>query len=192
MDMRRTVRQGLLGLLGVAMLGIATVAPAAAADPKVTQVINGGGAFSASIGDASLTSVTYSNSAQSGTGTLSLSVSDPRGTSAGWNVTIKSTDFQYTGGGSQNPSPIPATGFSITSLGAPVQTAGQAVDATGGPYLSGSAPETLDQTRKVVAADIGFGSGNYTQSLGVSLAIPAMSQTGTYQATLTVLITSGP
>jgi hypothetical protein len=41
-------------------------------------------------------------------------------------------------------------------------------------------------------ANPGFGSGSYTQDLDVSLIIPAQSQTGLYQATLTVAISAAP
>ena len=51
---------------------------------------------------------------------------------------------------------------------------------------------SLDTAREVILAGVGSGSGAYTQNLPVNLDIPAQSQTGTYIATLTIAITSGP
>jgi WxL domain surface cell wall-binding len=189
MNLRRTV----LGFLGALALGSSLVTPAFAAT-TVTQQITSGGALAASVADATMQSVTYSNTVATTTGTLVLSVSDPRGTSVGWNVTIQSTDFVRTGALLANVSAhdIPASGFLITSVGTPAMTAGQAVDPVGGPRALSSAVASLDQARKTISADAGFGSGNYTQSIPVSLVIPALSQTGTYTATLTVQISSAP
>ena len=92
-----------------------------------------------------------------------------------------------------NPSAqnIPASGFAITSVNTPTVVAGQAI-GVGGPLAVGAAAASLDVARTPIRANEGFGSGSYAQTLPVSLAIPALSQAGTYTATLTVSITSGP
>jgi hypothetical protein len=46
--------------------------------------------------------------------------------------------------------------------------------------------------RKTLQAELTFGEGTYTQSLGASLAIPAQSRVGTYTGTMTVTISAGP
>jgi hypothetical protein len=88
---------------------------------------------------------------------------------------------------------IPAANFSITSAAAPTATAGQAVDAIGGPKVPVVSPlGTLDSPRKTLQALLTFGNGTYTQALGVSLSIPADSAAGTYTGTLTITISAAP
>lgn len=191
MKFQSTLRQALAGFVGAIAVSATMIMPAVAAD-SVTQVITGAGSLTASVANATMSSVAYSNTVGSSTGTLVLSVSDPRGTSVGWSVSIASSDFVWGGTNNLNAHNIPASGFAITAVNTPVMTAGQAVDPVGGPRALSAAITTLDQARTPIAASAGFGSGNYTQSLPVSLVIPAMSQTGTYTATLTVLTAAAP
>lgn len=194
MKIHSTFRNALVGFVGAIAIGATMIMPALAVGPtvdSVTQVITGG-TMTASVANASMTSVQYSNTAVSSTGTLVLSVSDPRGTSVGWKVSIQSSDFVWGGTGNANAKNIPGTGFAITTVNTPLVAAGQAVDPVGGPLALSSAAAPLDQARTTITANAGFGSGNYTQSLPVSLVIPALSQTGTYTATLTVLTFLAP
>lgn len=181
---------------GPAALAIAAILtamlalPAGAAD-TVTQTVNAG-TRSASVADLTLGAVTYSHSAQASTGTLELTADDSSGTGAGWNVTIESSAFVYFG--TNGGTDIPAANFSVTSAAAPTSTAGEPVDAIGGPKvpLSFTAPATLDLAHKVLHAELTYGEGTYDQNLGVSLNIPAQSRAGTYTGTMTVTISSGP
>lgn len=163
--------------------------PALAAD-TVTQVVNGG-ARTASVADLTLTPLTYSNNAQANAGTMTLTVDDASGTGAGWNVTIQSSAFVYSG--SNNGTNIPAVNFSLTAAATPVMTAGQAVDATNGPKVPATSPVgTLNSARKVIQANADYGLGTYTQALSVSLNVPAQSRAGTYTGTLTTTISAAP
>lgn len=181
--------RALLGLVGAAAITASVVAPSLAAN-DVTQVINGNGSLSASIASAAMTPINYSNTLVTTTGGLNMSVSDPRGTAAGWNVTIASTAFVY-GGSSTIGQDIPSTGFSITAVGSPVFVAGQPIN-TSGPLAVSAGAASLNTARKTITAGVGSGSGQYTQALPVSLVVPAYSQIGTYTAVLTVAITTGP
>ena len=177
-------------------LALATVASAAVVLPAgavntVTQTINAG-TRSASIADASLGAVSYSHSAQSSTGTLALTADDSSGSGAGWNVTLQTSAFVYSGAfGCTN---IPAANLSLTSASSATSTAGEAVDVVGGPKvpLTLIPPVALDTARKTLQAEITFGEGTYTQNLGVSLSIPAQNRVGTYTGTLTVTVAAGP
>jgi hypothetical protein len=163
--------------------------PVSAAD-QVTQAVTAG-ARSASVANLTLGSVATSHSAQTSTGTMTLTADDSTGSNLGWNVTILSSAFVYSG--ANGGSDIPASNFSLTSAAAPTRTAGQAVDATGGPRVPVISPVgTLDSARKTLQALVLFGNGTYTQALGVSLTIPADSAAGTYTATLTTTIAAGP
>lgn len=179
----------------IASLGLAGLVAALTAMPvlgvdTVTQVVNGG-TLSASVANVTLAAINYSHSAQTNTGSMTLTADDSTGTGAGWNVTVLSSAFAYTG--ANGGTAIPAANFSITSAAAPTMTAGQAIDATGGPKVPATGSTgTLDVARKTVQANAGFGQGTYTQALGVNLSIPAQSRAGTYTGTLTVTISAGP
>lgn len=178
-----------LGFLVGLTIAATLAAPVLAAD-TVVQVVNGG-ARTASVADLTLTPLSYSNNAQSNAGTMTLTVDDASGTGAGWNVTLQSSAFVYSGANSGTD--IPAANFSLTAAATPVMTAGQAVDATNGPKVPASSPVgTLDSARKLIQANADYGLGTYTQALSVSLSVPAQSRAGTYTGTLTTTISSAP
>ncbi len=178
-----------LGLGLVATLAGGAARPAFAAD-TVTQAVTAG-ARTASVADMTLAAVPYSHSAQTQTGTMTLGADDSTGSGAGWNVTILSSAFVYSG--TSGGTNIPAVNFSLASAAAPAMTAGQAVDTVGGPSVPTVSPVgALDSARKTVQAMVAFGQGTYTQALGTSLSIPAQSRAGTYTGTLTTTIAAAP
>ena len=179
------------GIASSALLSLAIAAPALAADTVTQQVT--GGTRTASVADVTLPSAAYSHSARTSSGTMTLTADDSSGTDLGWNVTIQSSAFVYSG--ANDGTNIPAVNFALTSAAAPTATAGQAVDplGVGGPKVPTISPVgTLDSARKTVQALAGFGKGTYTQALGVSLTIPAQSLVGTYTGTLTTTISAAP
>ncbi len=188
MKIQSVIKQSILGLVGAAAITASIAGTAFATD--VTQVINGNGNLSASIANAAMTPINYSNTQVTTSGSLGLAVDDPRGTSAGWNVTIASSSFVYAGASSIGQA-IPSTGFSITSVGNPVYVAGQPINVSG-PLAVSAGAASLNTARKTITAGSGSGSGQYTQALPVSLVVPAYSQAGTYTAVLTISITTGP
>ena len=192
MDRNSVQRRMALGLGAGALLVSAFASPALAAD-TVTQAITGGG-LTASLANLTLTSVAYQNSAHDVTGTAVLTADDSTDTAAGRNVTIMSSAFVWVGPANGGID-IPASDFALTSAAVPVRVSGQAVGvaAATGPQVPPTSPiGTLDTARKTVSATAAYGSGRYTQNLGVTLTIPAMSHVGTYTATLTTTITSAP
>lgn len=180
--------------LGTSVLLVGTIAGPAFAVNTVTQAVTAG-TRTASVADLALTSTAYSHTAQTSTGSMTLTADDSTGSNAGWNVTIQTSAFVWSAGsgGASSGTNIPAANFSLTSAAAPVMTAGQAVDVTGGPKVPATSPVgTLDSARKTVQANTTFGNGTYTQALGVSLSIPAYSAAGTYTGTLTTTIAAAP
>ena len=181
-----------LGLGASALLVASIAGPAFAAD-TVTQVIAGGG-LAASVANLTLPSVIYQNAAHDVTGTMTLTADDQTDSAAGWNVTIQTSAFVWVGpvnGGID----IPAGSLALTSAAVPVRIAGQAVApaAATGPQVPPTSPiGTLDTPRKTISATAAYGSGTYSQALGITLTIPAMSHVGTYTGTLTTTITSAP
>jgi hypothetical protein len=176
-------------MLTAAAFATGAVPSANAADTVSTSVTPG--TRTASVADLVMPAVSYSHSAQNQGGTMTLSADDSTGSGAGWNVTILSSAFVYSG--TNGGTAIGAANFSLTSAGTPTATAGQAVDATDGPKVPAESPVgTLDTARKVVQANASFGQGTYAQELGVNLAIPAQSRAGTYTGTLTTTIAAAP
>jgi hypothetical protein len=171
------------------LLVVANVAVTLAVD-TVTQVV-AAGVRTASVANLTLPALTYSHVAQANTGTMTLTADDSTGSNLGWNVTIQSSAFVYSG--TSSGTDIPAANFSLTSAGAATATAGQAVSGVGGPKVPAISPiGTLDSARKVLQALALFGNGTYTQSLGVSLTVPADAAQGTYTGTLTTTISAAP
>jgi WxL domain surface cell wall-binding len=182
-------RRPLLALAAGLALSLGLVAPTLASNTVTTTVAPG--IRSASTADLSLGSVNYAHVDQTETGTMVLAADDSSGTNLGWNVTIQTSNFVYSG--LYAGTDIPAANFALTSAAAPTKVAGQGVTPPNGPQVPASSPVgTLDTARKVLTANAGFGKGTYTQALGVSLVVPADSVAGTYTGTLTVTITAGP
>jgi hypothetical protein len=174
--------------VGALALSVATIVPAVAAG-TVTQVINcgGGNSLAASIADMTLTPVNFSTAAQDSPGTLTLSAAENGCAAQGWNVTIQASAWARDGGG----TPIPDTAFALTQVSNPSVVSGQGIDNNGGPKPVNSLG-VLNQSRKVLHANAGYGLGSYAQNLGVKLTIPAITLPGTYKTTVTTTITAGP
>lgn len=179
-------------LVGGALLLATFGGPAMAAD-TVTLAITGSG-LTASVADLTLTSAPYQNAAHNVSGTMVLTADDSTGSGAGWNVTIISSAFVWVGTANGGFN-IPAANFALTSAAAPAMIAGQVVSvaASTGPQVPPLSPiGTLDSARKTLVATAAYGQGTYSQALGVTLTIPAMSRVGSYTGTITTTITSAP
>ena len=141
-----------------------------------------------SISDASFTPKPYSFTDQSTSGALTVTVTDTRGTAAGWNVNLDATDFG-SGGGS----------FSISNLSLTAGAVAGALfqDATAsalGITASNASPvkKTGVSTTKVLSAAVASGAGLFNLPMTGSLNIPGGTLVGTYTSTVTVSIASGP
>jgi hypothetical protein len=190
---RYTVQRRLARGLGAGILLVAALAGPAFAADTITQAITGSG-LTASVADVTLTSVAYQNAAHAVVGTMVLTADDSTGSGAGWNVTILSSDFVWVGTANGGID-IPAANLALSSAAAPVMIAGQAVSvaAATGPQVPPTSPlGTLDSARKTLSATAAYGAGTYTQGLGITLTIPAISRVGVYTGTLTTTITSAP
>lgn len=182
-----------LSLTIAAFAGSILAAPVGAAN-TVSQTLNAG-TRTASIANLTLGAKTYSHSNQTSTGTMTLTADDSTGSGNGWNVTVQSSAFVYSG--TNSGTNIAASNFSITTANAPTVVAGQAIDTTatppGGPKVPGTgATGALDVARKTVQAEVGYGQGTYDQGLAVSLTIPGGARAGTYTGTMTVTIAAAP
>jgi hypothetical protein len=175
-----------LVLAATVAFGAASPALANDANTKVTQEITAGTVLKAELLPTStLTAMPFSQTAQTSKGTLNVKIEDSRGTNGGWNVTLQAGEFSP-GSGLTAPA-ISSKGFVFVNGGGVTASAGKTDNIqTGGQ----NAP--LDTAKRVVYAPQGFGTGIFTQSLNVSLDIPAGQLVGEYQSDITVNITSGP
>jgi hypothetical protein len=189
----KSSRRRLVIAAGASALLVAGLAGPAAAVDTVVLAITGSGLV-ASVADVTLTSVAYRNAAHDVTGSMVLTVDDSTGSAAGWNVTIETSDFVWVGTANGGID-IPAAQFALTTASGPTFIAGQAIGvaAATGPQVPPTSPMgALDTPRKTLVATAAYGSGTYSQALGVTLSIPAMSRVGVYTGTLTTTITSAP
>jgi hypothetical protein len=184
-------RRLLAGTIAGAVLATALALPASAVN-TVTQAVNGG-TLIASVADLTLGAVTVTHATQPSTGNLTLTADDSTGKALGWNVSIRSSALAYSGGFGTSPAnDIPAANLALGTPATPVMTAGQAVDVTNGPKVVGTGG-ALNATIKVINANAaGYGMGTYTQTLPLTLTIPANPRQGTYTGTLTVTVAAGP
>ncbi|CAN5724773.1 hypothetical protein BH23CHL2_BH23CHL2_21010 [soil metagenome] len=163
--------------------------PALAADSVLQQV--SGGTRTASISEATMSGLTYSHNSQSNDHNLNLTVDDSSGTGEGWNVTVQSSNFVYSG--LYNGADINASAFEIITANSPAFISGQAIDGANGPMVPASnSTGSLDVARKVLHANAGYGQGSYSQTIGVRLTVPGTTRAGSYTSSMTVTIASGP
>jgi hypothetical protein len=122
--------------------------------------------------------------------TVPLTIQDTRGTGAGWNATITST--QFTTGGA-TPSTLATTASTLTGVTS-VCTTGTCTNPTNAITYPIAVPAATVAPAAVkffnAAANTGMGKFTNTPTIGVF--VPQISIAGTYTSTLTVAIVSGP
>jgi hypothetical protein len=135
-------------------------------------------------------SLTLNGLDQTPTYTPSLSVTDTRSSSTGWNLQITSTQFA-TGGGATLPTNA-STVTGVTSACNTGSTCGTApTNNVTYPFTlpAGSTPPTAV---KLYNAASGTGSGIVNVTPTVQVAVPGNASAGSYSSTLTVTVASGP
>jgi hypothetical protein len=127
---------------------------------------------------------------QTPTYTVPITVQDTRGTGAGWNLTITSTQFT-TGGGTPNTLATSASSLTGATSACAAGTCTGPTNAIGYPVAvpAGSSPPTAVKFFNS-AANSGMGKFTITPTIGVF--VPQNSFAGTYTSTLTLAIVSGP
>ena len=178
-------------MAATAVLGIAAT-PAHAAD-AADVTVTGGSLSITSVTIGNFAGVTLDGSAKTTTATVDpLSVTDARGTGAGWNVTMQGTQFTehdgtaYVTGGKT----LPLNSLSLSALTV-------AANGTTSPAPSTLSPSGIDNTTGAVkiasaAVDEGMGQYDFTGADKLSLGIPASAYAKTYRSDITVSVVSGP
>jgi hypothetical protein len=177
--MFRFLRTGILGsfALGALMLG-STLVGAASVNQSLTLTA----------GTLSITGLPTSfgyNGVLTGevltlTSSFSVTVVDATGTKSGWSIQAQTGALTTTGGDS-----IPAANHSISGI--------SINNVTGvGPLNSIITSAIPTTTGKIFNAGAGTGMGQSTMNFNTQLIVPANAAAGSYSATMTISIVSGP
>ncbi len=135
---------------------------------------------------ATASAVTLDGTDKSTSYAFAISVIDARGTGAGWNLTMQTSQFQTSG------SPTYSLNSNASTLSG-VLTA--CVASTTCSASSGAVQNTgsnLSSATKIWSAGAGAGMGSYTVTPTVNVAIPADTYAGTYTSNVTVDLIAGP
>jgi hypothetical protein len=181
-------RRTAAALIVIALAGLAGAQRAGAI--AITGTVTGGAALSVSSTGSPSFSLTLNGVDQTPTYTLPAQAVDPRGTGAGWNLTITSTQFNDGAGHT-----FPATASSITAATNACGTNSTCTTATnsvGYTSLTVPAGPTAPAAVKFFNAAASTGMGKIDVGATVSVAVPANVFAGTYSSTVTVSIVSGP
>jgi hypothetical protein len=188
---RRSMRFSVgLFLLLVLTLGGSTLAAFADSSTGASVAVNAGTLSETAPATVSAGAVTLNGNDQTTTYALGLTVTDARGSGAGWNLTITSTLFSD-GSGHQlasNASSINAAPSVSCNAGSSCTNPTNSVTyAVGVP--AGATPPTAV---KFFNAAANSGLGKFTITPTVTISIPANTIAGTYSSTVSVAIVSGP
>lgn len=151
--------------------------------PAQPVMVNGTALTLTTGGNQTLAPIFLAGDDQISTGTLGLfDIKDARGNGLGWNVFISATDFYKTG--------IPVRNISANNFSVPLAPDVVTVDGNAPPSsFSGS---LAGAGIKLLSAAVGEGMGEYQVTPKLVLVVPAQTYAGTYTATITETIFSGP
>lgn len=115
---------------------------------------------------------------------------DSRGSGAGWNLTVTSTQFSTGAGGST----LAANASSITGVANACASGSTCTNPTNSVTYPVGVPAgaTAPTAVKYFNAATGTGKGKFDNTPGVNVFIPADANAGTYSSTLTLSAVSGP
>ena len=179
-----------LALSLLAVTAAAAPASALAVDAPVTGEISGG-ALSLTTAATPSFAATLNGTDQTKTFSIPSELSDTRGSGAGWNTTITSTQYT-TGGGS--PRTLATDASTMTSLTSTCQSGAVCTNETNDVALPVAVPAGATAPTAVkyhnAAADTGMGEFDHTPTL--SVALPSNTFAGSYASTVTLASVSGP
>lgn len=175
--MIRSLRTGLLAFFIVGSLLVA--GPAVGAATSTATLTGGTLAITAPPANFSYTG-TLTGDVLNLPSSFAVSVNDPTGTKAGWN--LQATIGVLTNAGGDT---IPAANHTIQS----VAISGVTGTAPTNSVATGAIPTAGG---KIFNAAANTGKGKSTETFTTQLAVPADAAAGSYTATMTVTIVSGP
>ncbi len=183
------MKQKLTILIGLTVAALALAAAAVAGTVTATATVTGAGSLGLTHGATASISDTLDGSDQSASYTVPLSVTDARGTGAGWNLTITSTTFT-----DSSSHTLATTASTITGVTSACVNGGTCTNPTSTiTYpLTVPAATSAPAAVKLFNASANTGMGRFTITPSINVAIPGNSYAGTYNSTVTVAAVSGP
>jgi hypothetical protein len=178
-------------LVTLLTLAGAAVAPASALAATATSTGTvSGSTLTVSTTAAPSFSANLDNGDSTPTFTVPLTTQDTRGTGAGWNETITST--QYSTGGA-SPNTLATNASSLTGVTQSC-AAGQCTAPSNSVTYPVAVPAgaTAPTAVKFYNAAANTGMGKFTITPTIGVFVPGNSYAGTYTSTLTLSIVSGP
>jgi hypothetical protein len=182
-------RQRIFTLIGIGLAALILVSAAVAGTITATATVSGAGSLALSNGTTATLSDTLDGTDQTVSYTVPLTLTDARGSGAGWNLTLTSTTF--TDGASHTLSTSAST---IASVAMACVAGGSCTNATNAIAYPVTIPAaaTAPAAVKVFNSAANSGLGRFTITPTVNVAIPGNSYAGSYTSTLTVAAVSGP
>jgi hypothetical protein len=176
------MRQRLFILLGSAAVALAAATAALAGTLSTTATISGAAGMSMNLPSSPSMTDTLDGTDHVVSWSALLGIVDARGSGAGWNLTVSSTNFSDGAGHTLAPG-------SVSGVTSACQAGNACTDATNSVTypitISGIAAKFFN-----ASANTGLGKVNVTPS--VAVAIPANAFAGTYTSTVTLAAVSGP
>lgn len=146
-------------------------------EQNITTEVTGDGALTLSVAGPNVALTSASRGGEA-TGDLNkVTVSDTRGTNAGWSLVGQVGDFATAEG-----AVIPGANLGWSPAAAAV------ADGSTGVAVPGPAVKGLDEARTLGSATGGTSGGIFELGAGLNLSIPAGAATGTYTGTLTLTL----
>jgi hypothetical protein len=187
-----------IGLATAALLAGATALPAAAVSETGVTVTGGTSISGGGLTFGNYSGITLDGTAKSGTASWAIAdVVDPRGTGAGWNLSLTLTPFaEWSGAAYVVAGKVLATdAVKVTS--APIVSladAGSSPTTTVAPISATTSIATGSPVKLLtVAADVYGGMGSYSFSaIGTTLTVPANTKAAIYHSDATVSLSTGP
>jgi hypothetical protein len=177
----------------IAILAVLS-ATAVAVYAETASVTVTGGTLSVTPADVTLSGVTLDGTDQlstSASGSNSWSATDARGTGAGWNLTIDSTDFSDGGTNTIDISSADQE-FKIQLLDANITVTAGNTKPTSQVTALTAMPEVPAAALKFASAAVDEGMGTYAINPNFELEVPAETYDASYTATITITAVSGP
>lgn len=176
-----------------ALTAIAALALPASGQASINVTATGtvtGSTLSVSTSASPSFSADLDNGDSTPTYTIPLTIQDTRGTGAGWNETITSTQFTT---GSPNNYTLATNASTVTNV---AEAPGSGTNTTPSNSVStpvavpaGSGPPTAV---KFYDAATGSGMGKFTITPTIGVFVPQNSYAGTYTSTITLAMVTGP
>jgi len=179
----------LFTLIGLAVAALALAAAAVAGTITATATVTGAGSMSLANGSTASFSTTLDGTDQNVSWNVPLTVTDARGSGAGWNLTVTSTTFNDGAGHTLATSASQITSVSVSCIsGGTCSTPTNAITYPINLPAGATAPTAV----KFFNSAANTGMGRFTVTPSISTTIPGNAYAGTYTSTVTFAAVSGP